>query len=90
MQIKLEADGSLRLPPEALQTLGAEPGDEVKLFLDNRKKQIRMERTSGDPWADAMRENKPKGMEDIFADQQQREAAAEDIFKRKLGEADDE
>ena len=90
MQIKIEADGSLRLPPEALQTLGAEPGDDVKLFLDNRKKQIRMERTSGDAWADAMRETKSKGLEDIFADQQKREAEADDIFKRKLGEADDD
>ena len=86
IQATIQPDGSVRLPAEALETLGAEPGDEVKIFLDNRKKAVRLERTSGDPWADAMRETKSKDLGDILAEQKKREAEADELFRRKLGE----
>ena len=87
---KLESDGSLKLPPDALDALGAEPGDEVKLFVDSRKKIVRIERHSVDPWADAMREKQSKGLEDLLADQQKRQEAADDIFNQRLRDAKDE
>jgi len=87
---KLEADGSLKLPPDALDALGAMPGDEVKLFVDSRKKSVRIERHSDDPWADAMRQKQSKGLEDLLADQQKRQQAADDLFNQGLRKAKDE
>ena len=87
---KLGPDGSLKLPPDALDALGAEPGDEVKLFIDSRKKVVRIERHSDDPWADAMREKKSKGLEDLLAEQQKRQQAADDLFNRKLRDSQGE
>ena len=81
---KIESDGSLRLPPEALAALGAEPGDEVRLFVDSRRKSVRIERHSADPWADAMKEKPSHDMEDLFAQQKRREAEADDIFQKRL------
>ncbi|MEM8883397.1 MAG: hypothetical protein AAGD14_04980 [Planctomycetota bacterium] len=92
MKLTIGADGSLKLPPEALEALGAEPGDTVKLNLDARQKRVRMERVSDDPWADAMREGPSKGFDDVLSDQQKREAEAKDLFDRKLRDSktDDE
>ena len=87
MQIKLEADGSLRLPQSVLDAIGAEPGDELKLFVDNRRKSVRIERFATDPWADAMREQKTKKLDDVLADQQKRHAEAEDLFDKKMRDA---
>ena len=87
---RIGADGTLRLPPDALDALGAEAGDEVKLFIDSRKKFVRIERHSDDPWADALREKKSKGLEDLLAEQQKRQAAADDLFNKRLRDAQDE
>ena len=81
---KIESDGSLRLPPEALAALGAEPGDDVRLFIDTRRKSVRIERHSDDPWADAMKDRPSHDMEDLFAQQKRREAEADDIFQNRL------
>ena len=88
MKIPLGKDGSVRLPPEALEALGADPGDTLNLFIDRKRKLVRLERFSEDPWSDAMREGPSKGMEDLLADQQKRQAEAEDLFDRKLKETD--
>jgi antitoxin component of MazEF toxin-antitoxin module len=88
MQIKLESDGSLRLPQSVLDAIGAEPGDELKLFVDNRRKSVRIERYATDPWADAMREQKTKKLDDVLADQEKRHADAEDLFDKKLRDAE--
>ena len=68
--------------------MGAEPGDEVRLFIDGRKKAIRIERHSDDPWADAMKEKPKIGMKDIFEDQKRRQAEAEQTFKKRLKESE--
>ena len=82
--LRIEADGSLRLPPEALAALGAVPGDELKLFIDTRGKSVRIERHSVDPWADAMKDKPSQDMEDLFAQQKQREAEADETFQKRL------
>ena len=51
---------------------------------------MRIERYSDDPWADAMREKKSKGLEDLLADQQKRQQAADDLFKQRLRDPQDE
>jgi antitoxin component of MazEF toxin-antitoxin module len=88
MKLPLGKDGSVRLPPEALEALGAEPGDTLKLFVDRKRKFLRLERVSEDPWADALREGPSKGLEDILADQQKRQAEADALFNKKLKETD--
>ena len=84
MNLEINKDGSVRLPPEVLEALGAEPGDNLKFVIDRRRKSVRLERVSDDPWADAMREGSSKGMEDILADQEKRQADADSAFDRKL------
>ncbi|MHC4953779.1 MAG: hypothetical protein ACYTGZ_07800 [Planctomycetota bacterium] len=80
----IQPDGSIKLPHEALEAIGAEPGDEVRLFIDGRKKVIRIERHSDDPWADALKEKPKQDMEGIFEEQKRRQAEAEAIFKKRL------
>jgi len=85
--LPLGSGGELKLPPDVLEKLGIEPEDkEVEIFLDTRRKQLRVERHVDDPWAEALRQKEEPGFEDLMADQQQREADAEDLFKRKLKE----
>ena len=83
----IEPDGTLRLPPEALAALGARPGDEVRLFIDSRKKSVRIERHSDDPWADALKEKPSQGLDELLAAQQKRQAEADDIFDKRLRES---
>ena len=84
MRLPLAEDGSVRLPAEVLEALGAAPGDTLKLFVDRKRKSIRLERVSDDPWADAMRQAPEKKLDDILADQQKRQSEADDLFDRKL------
>jgi len=86
---RIEPDGSLKLPREALDAIGAEPGDDVKLFVDSRRKFVRVERHSEDPWADALKEKKSKGLEDLFAEQQKRQTDADDLFNKRLRDSKD-
>ena len=86
---KIEPDGSLKLPREALDALGAAPGDDVKLFVDSRRKFVRVERHSDDPWADALKEKKSKGLEDLFEEQQKRQTDAHDLFNQRLRDSKD-
>ena len=86
MKLDIAKDGSIRLPAELLQALGAEPGDTLKFVIDRRRKTVRFERVSEDAWADAMREGPSKKLDDILADQQKRQADAEDLFDKKLKE----
>jgi hypothetical protein len=85
--LPLGSGGELKLPPDVLETLGIEPEDkEVEIFLDTRRKQLRVERHVDDPWAEALRQKEERGFEDLMSDQQQREADAEDLFDRKIKE----
>jgi len=85
--LPLGSGGELKLPPDVLEALGIEAEDkEVEIFLDTRRKQLRVERHVDDPWAEALREKKEREFEDLMADQQQREADAQDLFERKLKE----
>ncbi|MHC4819197.1 MAG: hypothetical protein ACYTF8_14205 [Planctomycetota bacterium] len=85
--LPLGSGGELKLPPDVLETLGIEPEDkEVEIFLDTRRKQLRVERHVDDPWAEALRQKEERDFEDLMADQEQREADAEDLFNRKLKE----
>ena len=90
MKLPIYKDGSVRLPAEVLEALAAEPGDTLKIFVDKKRKSVRLERFSDDPWADAMRESSSKGFDDILADQQKRQEAADDIFNQRLRDAKDE
>jgi bifunctional DNA-binding transcriptional regulator/antitoxin component of YhaV-PrlF toxin-antitoxin module len=85
--LPLGSGGELKLPPDALEALGIEPEDKaVEIFVDTRRKQIRLERHVDDPWADALKKKEEKDLEDLMADQEQREAEAQELFERKLKE----
>jgi len=80
------ANGEITLPPDALEQLGIEPGGSVEIFVDTRRKQIRIERHVDDPWADALKQKQEKGFEDLMGEQKDRDAAAERLFDEKSKE----
>jgi len=82
--LDLSADGSLKLPPDVLEALQLEPGQKVRLFLDTRRKEVRVERHVDDPWAEAMKKKEGPDFDDLFADQNRREAEAEQLFDRRV------
>lgn len=84
LKLKLGGGGEVKLPPEALEALDLEPGGEMSLEIDTRRKQLRLERHVDDAWAEAMKEKPQKGMEDILDEQKQREEAAKEIFEKRL------
>jgi antitoxin component of MazEF toxin-antitoxin module len=85
-RLTVAADGSVRLPPEMMEALELKPGEQVELRLDTRRKQIHLERHVDDPWAEAMREKKEKGFEDLMSDQKAREEEAERLFEKRRHE----
>lgn len=82
--LEVGASGEIRLPPDALEMLEIEPGGKVEIFVDTRRKQVRLERHSDDPWADALRQKQQKGFDDLLAEQSQRESDAADLFDQRL------
>ena len=83
--LPLTADGALRLPPDVLEALGIEAEDrEVEIFVDTRRKQLRVERHVDDPWAEALKQKEQKGFDDLHAEQAERDAEAKRIFEEKL------
>ncbi|MHC4548032.1 MAG: AbrB/MazE/SpoVT family DNA-binding domain-containing protein [Planctomycetota bacterium] len=78
--------GEVKLPADVLEALGLQAGEQVEIHVDTRRKQVRLERHVEDAWAEAMREKSQKGLEDLMADQAQREEDANRIFEEKLKE----
>ena len=79
-KLDVGANGEVRLPPDALEALGLQPGEQVTLFVDTRRKQIRLERFVDDPWGEALKEKPQKGFGDLFSDQEARDAEAKRQF----------
>jgi antitoxin component of MazEF toxin-antitoxin module len=84
VRLKVGAGGEVKLPPEALQALELAAGHEVSLEIDTRRKQLRLERFVADAWAEALQEKPQKGLEDLMDEQKQREAAAKELFEKRL------
>jgi len=84
--LKVGPGGEVRLPRDALQSLELEPGGEVELFVDTRRKQIRLERHVQDAWEEALREKPKKGFDDLMDEQSRRDVAAAELFEKKLKE----
>jgi antitoxin component of MazEF toxin-antitoxin module len=84
LKLRVGAAGEVKLPPEALEALDLEPGGEMSLEIDTRRKQLRLERFVADAWAEAMKEKPQKGLEDLMEDQKQREEAAKELFEKRL------
>jgi hypothetical protein len=80
-------DGTVKLPPDALEAIAWEPGEQVRIVVDTRKKEIRLERHVDDVWAEALRPKQQKGFDDLMAEQSKRDADAKELFERKLREA---
>jgi len=86
LKLKVGGLGELKLPQEALEALELEPGHELTLEIDTRKKQLRLERFVADAWAEALKEKPQKGMEDLLDEQKQRDEAAKGLFEKRLKE----
>jgi antitoxin component of MazEF toxin-antitoxin module len=84
IRLKLTGAGEVKLPPEALEALELEPGHELSLEIDTRRKQLRLERFVADAWAEAMKEKPQKGLEDLMDEQKQRDAAAKELFEKRV------
>jgi len=84
--LRLGPGGEVRLPQDALESLDIEPGGEVEIFVDTRRKQIRLERHVQDAWAEAFREKPKKGFDDLRDEQSRRDDAAAELFEKKLKE----
>ena len=86
LKLKVGAAGEVKLPPEAMEALEIEPGHEVTLEIDTRRKQLRLERHVADAWTEAMKEKPQKGLEDLMDEQKQREEAAKEHFEKRIKE----
>jgi len=84
--LRVGKEGELRLPADAMETLGLEPGEQVEIFVDTRRKQVRLERYVDDPWAEAMKKKQEAGIDDLLDQQAERDAAAERLFEERLKE----
>ena len=80
-------DGEVKLPPDALEAIALEAGEKVRIVVDTRRKEIRLERHVEDAWAEAMKPKEQKGFDDLMAEQARRDAEAKEIFERKLKDA---
>ncbi len=74
------------LPADAVEALGLESGEKVQLYIDVRRKAIRLERHVDDPWADALKDKDTPGFEDLMKDHQSREDDAKKHFEKRLKE----
>lgn len=82
IKLTIGSDGRVLLPKEALDAIDVEPGAHVKLFIDTRRRSLRIERHVDDVWGEALKKKDGKSFDDILAEQKQREKEAEDIFRR--------
>ena len=84
VRLDVGADGRIRLPPAALEALGHEKGEQVTLYIDTRRKCLRIERHVADAWGEALKEKPRKGLEDLFDEQKDREKEAERMFDEEM------
>ena len=82
--IKVGANGEIKLPQDVLEAIGHEEGEDVRIFVDTRRKQLRIDRHVDDPWADALKAKDEKDFEDLMGEQKDREDAAKKLFDEKL------
>ncbi len=85
--LKVGPDGSVVLPKDALDAIDVSAGGDVKLFVDTRRKSLRIERHVDDVWAEALGPRTQKNFDDVLSEQRQREKDAEDIFNRRSKDA---
>jgi antitoxin component of MazEF toxin-antitoxin module len=84
LRLEVGADGRIKLPPAALEALELEPGEHVTLYIDTRRKSLRIERHVADAWGEALKEKPQKALEDLFHEQRGREAEAERQFDEEM------
>jgi len=87
IKLKVGPNGEIRFPKEALDALDVDPGGDVKLFIDTRRKILRLERHVEDVWAEALQPKEQKDFDDILQEQQKRDQDAADLFDRRTGDA---
>ena len=84
--LNLGPNAEVQLPDDVLEALDLEPGGQLKLFVDTRRKQIRLERHVEDAWGEALKKKPEKGFEDLVSEQKARDAAASELFDNRLKE----
>jgi len=86
VRLKLGPGGEVKIPAEAMEALELEPGADLVVEIDTRRKQLHLERHVDDAWAEAMKEKPQKGLEDLMSEQQAREEAAKELFEKRIKE----
>ena len=76
----------IKLPADVVEALGLESGEKVQIYIDARRKAVRLERHVDDPWGEALKEKDTPGFEDLMEDHQTREEDAKKLFEQKLKE----
>ena len=85
--LKVGKNGEIKLPLDVLEALGHEEGEEVRIYIDTRRKQLRIERYVDDPWGEALKKKEERGFEDLMGDQKARDEAAKNLFEERLKKA---
>lgn len=82
--LKVGRNGEVKLPPDVLEAIGHEEGEDLRIFVDKRRKQVRLERHVDDPWGDALKKKEEKDFDDLIDQQRDREDAAKRLFDERL------
>jgi antitoxin component of MazEF toxin-antitoxin module len=76
----------VKLPADVVEALGLESGEKVQIYIDARRKAVRLERHVDDPWTEALKDKDTPGFEDLMQDHDARQEDAKKLFEQKLKE----
>jgi bifunctional DNA-binding transcriptional regulator/antitoxin component of YhaV-PrlF toxin-antitoxin module len=82
--VKLGDRGDLLLPEDALSAIDVAPGDKVRITIDHRRNELRIDRFVDDLWAEATKDKPKKDFDDLLSEQRKRTQAAKDVFDRRF------
>ena len=82
VRVQVRKDGSIPLPKEVLEALGAGPGS--YLLLKVVEGRLEVEKTTYDPWTEGLKKKGPASFEEIMKKQKEGLQEAEKDFMEKL------
>ena len=89
MKLAIEADGSVRLPPEILERWGVSPGRKVEAAVEKGRLVLRPLAIEGDPFAEGVKAPDAEGFEKALRKDAEEKARAREAFDRLLQEKHD-
>ena len=83
-RIRVEPDGSIRLPRAAMKALSLNPGSYVLVDIDDDEKTILIRKTQYDPFASAGKPSTEESFEDLLEEEDERAKRADRAFERLM------